>query len=99
MNRKIAAILLLVAALLAPVRAQTPTTVVVPAATGAPASNQPQVRAAVAVDPSDPAKILLQLQQMKAANEETIRKQEAVLQRLDELQQATDQLRIFISRS
>lgn len=96
MNRRLALAGVVIAALLAPIRAQTPTTIVVPAAT---APIQPQVRTAVAVDPSDPAKIMQQLQQMKAANEETLRKQEAVLQQLDELQKAADQLRIFISRS
>ena len=52
----------------------------------------------MAVDPNDPAKVLQQLQQMKAANEETIRKQEAMLQQLDELQKAAEQLKIFAKR-
>ncbi|MFL6528341.1 MAG: hypothetical protein ACJ8IQ_09600 [Chthoniobacterales bacterium] len=88
------------AAVIAPVHAQTPVPIVVPAASGATvSSSQPQVRSAVVVDPNDPAKVLQQLQQMKAANEETIRKQEAMLQHLDELQKTTEQLRILISRS
>jgi hypothetical protein len=70
-----------------------------PAPAIATVSSQPQVRSAVVVDPNDPAKVLQQLQQMKAANEETIRKQEAMLQHLDELQKTTEQLRILISRS
>lgn len=73
---------------------QTP--IVVPAAS-APA--QAQVRAAVAADPNESAKILQQLQQIKGANEQTIRKQEALLQQLDELQKTAEQLRIFASRS
>lgn len=96
MMRRITAALFVMVALLAPISAQTPTTMVVPAAT---APNQLPVRAATPVGSSDGAQILQQLQQMKAANEETIRKQEAVLQQLDELQKAAEQLRIFTSRS
>jgi hypothetical protein len=36
---------------------------------------------------------------MKAANEETIRKQAATLEQLDELAKAADQLRIYAKRS
>jgi hypothetical protein len=99
MNRQFLAMSIALAAVIAPVHAQTPVPIVVPAASGATVSSQPQVRSAVAVDPNDPAKVLQQLQQMKAANEETIRKQEAMLQHLDELQKSTEQLRILISRS
>ena len=99
MNRQFLAMSIALAAVIAPVHAQTPVPIVVPAASGATVSSQPQVRSAVVVDPNDPAKVLQQLQQMKAANEETIRKQEAMLQHLDELQKATEQLRILISRS
>ena len=41
---------------------------------------------------------LKMLQEMKAANEETLRKQAATLQQLDELEKAADQLRIFARR-
>lgn len=98
MKRQIILVLLALAALLIPLRAQMPTTIVVPAATSAAPSTAP-TRAAVAADPNDSAKILQQLRQLKAANEETMRKQEALLQQLDELQQLSEQLRILISRS
>jgi hypothetical protein len=99
MSRQFLTALIALSALVAPLRAQTPVPIVVPAAGSATGSSQPQVRSAVAVDANDPAKVLQQLQQMKAANEETIRKQEAILHRLDELQNATEQLRILTSRS
>lgn len=35
---------------------------------------------------------------MKAANEEMLRKQEATLQQLDEIQKAAEQLKIFSKR-
>ena len=38
------------------------------------------------------------LQQIKAANDEVLAKQKAALERLDELQDAADQLRIFAKR-
>ena len=39
------------------------------------------------------------LEQVKAANAETLKKQEAALQQLDEMQKAADQLRIFAHRT
>ena len=39
------------------------------------------------------------LQEMKVANDELLKKQEAALQRLDELQKAADELKIFGKRS
>jgi hypothetical protein len=93
MNRAIAVALLVLTVSL---HAQTPMPVVVPVA---PAAAQQPVRVATAVDPSGSASLLNQLQQMKAANEETIRKQTALLQQLDQLQQAADQLRILAKRS
>jgi hypothetical protein len=38
------------------------------------------------------------LQQVKAANEETLKKQQATLQQLDELQKSAEQLKIFAKR-
>lgn len=38
------------------------------------------------------------LQQMKAANEEILKKQQDTLQRLDELQKAAEQLKVFSKR-
>jgi hypothetical protein len=42
---------------------------------------------------------LKMLQEMKAANEETLRKQAATLEQLDELEKAADQLRVFSKRN
>jgi len=39
------------------------------------------------------------LQQVKAANEEMLKKQEATLQQLDELEKATEQLKVFAKRA
>ena len=38
------------------------------------------------------------LEQVKAANDETLKKQDAMLQQLDELQKAAEQLKIFSKR-
>lgn len=45
-----------------------------------------------------PAAIKL-LQEMKTANEEVLKKQQAALQQLEELQKAADELKIFGKRS
>jgi hypothetical protein len=42
---------------------------------------------------------LKQLQELKAANEELLKKQDAALQKLDELQKAADEIKIFSKRS
>jgi hypothetical protein len=75
-------------------RAQSPM-VVVPAATPAPATRV----AAPTPPPSDSNATLLQLlQQMKSTNEETLKKQRAVLEQLDELQKAAEQMKAFSKR-
>jgi hypothetical protein len=42
---------------------------------------------------------LKQLQEMKTANEELLKKQQAALQQLEELQKAADEIKIFGKRS
>jgi hypothetical protein len=74
--------------------AQSPMPVIVPAATATT-----PVRAAIAVEPTAGASALKQLLEMKAANEEIIRKQSATLEQLDELQKNAEQLRIYSKRS
>ncbi len=73
-------------------RAQAP--VVVPAAT------QPVAPAAqpVAQAPAAAQGTLQLLNAMKAANAETLKKQEATLLQLDELQKAADQIKIYTKR-
>ena len=61
----------------------------------------PVTSAQAAAVPDDSGSIqaaLKMLQEMKAANEETLRKQAATLQQLDELEKTADQLRIFARR-
>ena len=70
---------------------------ILPAQSPMPAVTSSQAPAA----PDDSGSIqaaLKMLQEMKAANEETLRKQAATLQQLDELEKAADQLRIFARR-
>jgi hypothetical protein len=78
-------------------RAQSPAPIVVQAASPAAvtatvptaATNQNSVSVETAIKLLD---------QMKAKNEETLKKQEAALQQLDELRQAAEQLKIFSKR-
>jgi hypothetical protein len=77
-------------------RAQSPTPIVVQAATATTATAPAPI--AVAKD-SEPNPVAMRmLQQMKAANEDVLKKQEATLQRLDEIQKAAEQLKIFSKR-
>jgi hypothetical protein len=77
-------------------RAQSPAPIVVQAATTTTVTSTTATSPAGNVD-ADQAAIKL-LQEMKAGNEDVLRKQEATLQRLDELQKAADQLKIFGKR-
>ena len=87
--------LLVIAALAGMLPAQSQKTVIVPAATPA----VPSSRAPAVPDNSGSIQGALKiLREMKTANEETLRKQAAMLQQLDELGQAADQLRIYTQR-
>ena len=97
MRTKILCFLFAIVAAFQVASAQSPTPIVVQAATATntaaaakPASAAPDVQ-------SLPDAIKL-LEQIKAANDEVLAKQKAALQRLDELQDAADQLRIFAKR-
>jgi hypothetical protein len=75
--------------------AQSPMPVVVPAATpGGTSSRAP----ATSENASSVQTALKMLQEMKAANEETLRKQEATLQLLDELEKTAEQIKIYSKR-
>lgn len=78
------------------VRAQSPTPIIVQAATSAPAATAPPTTVPKDAD-ADEVTIRM-LRQMKAANEEILKKQEATLQRLDEIQKAAEQLKVFSKR-
>ena len=77
-------------------RAQSPTPIVVQAATATTATAPTPIPLAKDAEPNPVA--MRMLQQMKAANEDVLKKQEATLQRLDEIQKAAEQLKIFSKR-
>ena len=79
--------------------AQTPM-IVVPAASPAPVTTT-TTTATVTASPSDStslASVIKLLHEMKTTNAETLKKQEAVLQQLGELQQAAEQIKAFGQR-
>ena len=79
----------------APAQKPTPPLVIVQAA-NAPA---PAAANSAAQDSSPFPTTLKALQEMKSANAETLKKQEAALQQLEEMQKAAEQLKIFAHRS
>ncbi len=97
MRRRFASILalVLVASPLLSGLAQTPAPVILQAATPAPAVS---AKPAAAASADAPATSLQQLQEMQATNAATIKKQEAALATLDELQKAAEELKIFSKR-
>ena len=93
--RAITLSLLAIATLAGMLPAQSQKTVIVQVAT--PAVTLPQAPAV----PDNSGSIqgaLKMLREMKAANEETLRKQAATLQQLDALEEAADQLKIYSKR-
>ena len=74
-------------------RAQTPAPVLVQAV---PSAAAPVAQPAPASSTASSALSLLQA--MKAANDETLKKQEAALAQLDDLQKAAEQLKIYAKR-
>ena len=78
------------------VKAQSPTPIIVQAAsTAQPAST---LRVPEAQDSHSVEATITLLEQTKAANDEILSKQKAALERLSEMQQAAEQLKIFASR-
>ena len=59
----------------------------------------PVATAAATVDTVSMPAALKLLQEMKAANAETLKKQEATLQQLEELQKAAEEIKVFSKRS
>jgi hypothetical protein len=76
-------------------RAQSPTPIVVPAMTPAMIAKSP---AAPAVADASAQTTLKALQEIKAANTEILKQQEATLQKLDELEKAAQEIRIYTKR-
>lgn len=77
-------------------RAQSPTPIVVQAATATTAATATPIP--ITKDSETNQVAVKMLQQMKAANEDLLKRQEATLQRLDEIQKAAEQLKIFSKR-
>jgi hypothetical protein len=73
---------------------QTPV-IVQPANQAVPAQT---TKAQAAPDDSDMLAAIKSLEEMKAANEEILKKQQATLDALDQLQKDADQLRIYAKR-
>jgi Tfp pilus assembly protein PilN len=88
-------ILLIVALVAQAAPAQSPAPVVT-AASGVPAASTNPAQLAPDSSAND-AQIRL-LEQMKAANEQILSKQNAVLERLEEIEQAAEQLKAFAKR-
>jgi hypothetical protein len=85
--------LVAIVALAGAVSAQSPMPVIVPAMTPAATATttsreEGSIQAAMKL-----------LEQIKAANEETLKKQAATLQQLDELEKAADQIKVYTKRS
>jgi hypothetical protein len=76
--------------------AQSPVPLIVQAATPATQSSRAPATSDNSASPDAALKILLEI---KAANEETLRKQAATLAQLDELEKAAAQIKIFTKRS
>jgi chorismate synthase len=87
-------VLLILVAAGAIAKAQLPTPIIVQAAT----TNAAPVTKPVTETSDSIIAAIKTLQELKAANEETLKKQQATLERLDELQQAAQQLKIFANR-
>ena len=75
--------------------AQSPTPIVVPAMTPAATVKSP-ANPAIAAGSTETT--LKALQAMKAANTEILKQQEATLQKLDELEKAAQEIRIYTKR-
>ena len=76
-------------------KAQSPAPIIVQPASAMPARSTSSPPAPALSSIPDAIKLL---EQLKAANDEVLGKQKAALERLEELQQAADQLRIFAKR-
>ncbi len=81
------------------VNGQSPIPVIIPAASPAATATTAAVNLAPrSQDSGTLQEAIKMLEGMKAANEETLKKQEATLLQLDELEKAAEQLKIFSKR-
>jgi cell shape-determining protein MreC len=96
-RRRSTVLLMVVALLAATANAQSPTPIIVQAANSA-AKATSSTPAATAADVQSIPEAIKLLERIKADNDEVLAKQKAALERLDELQQAAEQLKIFANR-
>jgi hypothetical protein len=82
------------AALVSVANAQSPKPIVVPAMTPAASSQSPTP----ASTPASTETMLKALQAMKAANAEILKQQAATLEKLDEIEKAANDIRIYTKR-
>jgi hypothetical protein len=99
MRRQVFFISLCAAMSIFTINAQSSQPIVVQAATPPPASSAAAAATAPIRDAVSVGESVKLLQEMKAANAETLKKQQAVLERLDEVQKAAEQIKIFAHRS
>ncbi|MEP6820959.1 MAG: hypothetical protein ABI946_01270 [Chthoniobacterales bacterium] len=92
---KISACLLLTVLTLGLASAQTPVPIVVAAE---PATTTPVARAVAPTPLATSGNALQVMQALKVTNDDLLNKQTATLQRLDELQKAADQIKIYSKR-
>lgn len=79
------------------IRGQSPAPIVIKAISPATAAT-PSPKPLVEPDTSTSQSAIKLLEQVKAANQETLKRQQAVLEQLDELQKAAEQMKIFTKR-
>lgn len=79
--------------------AQSPQPIIVQAATPSPVAPAVAPAAESTRDAVSIGESVKLLQEMKAANAETLKKQQAVLDQLDEMQKTAEQIKIFAHRS
>jgi hypothetical protein len=89
------ALAILLAALVDVLPAQSPVPVIVPTATPAAKSSQSPGSSSNSASLQAALKML---QELKAANEETLRKQAATLEQLDEMEKQAEQIKIYTKR-
>ena len=90
--------ILLVALVATATQAQSPAPVVIQAVVPGQTATSASAQTAPAQSADSTAAVIKVLQQMKTANEDILAKQGAMMQQLEDLEKAADQLRIYNKR-
>jgi TolA-binding protein len=98
MIRNSIATLLIVLVLTGIAKSQSPAPIIVQPANSTAVASTTSKTATVQNDLQSIAAAIKLLEQLKSANDEILAKQKGALERLDELQEAADQLQIFAKR-